>query len=370
MDITLVFELVLLGLIPIYYFAMRILFKRTIVFKIGMVLLIIFETMPWVTFFLGAKGIQHIWWALPFCWFFIFITFFIMLRIVKKPLQKLSEKIDLISQGNLDVELNDKEFGEDNEFGKIANSVHNLSVRLKESVGSIVGVSNHVKNAGKEVNSSSQYLSQIIAEQAASVQEISASMEEMASSIQQNADNARLTKNESANIRDKMKEILKKSEQSLAAVNNIAEKISIINDIAFQTNILALNAAVEAARAGDHGKGFAVVATEVRRLAEKSKLASDEIQQLSKQSVITSTETNDIITEIVPRIEKTTLLINEITLTSVEQNGAASQINDSIQQLNNSSQMSASSSEKLANTATALDKHSEELVELTAYYSI
>ena len=370
MDSTLIFELVLLALIPIYWFSMKLLFKKTIIFKIGMVMLIIFETMPLVTFILGAKGLHHIWWGLPFCWAGIFAAFFIMLRIIKNPLQKISEKLDLISQGDLTVEINEKELKENNEFGRISNAVKNLSDKMKGAIGNIVIVSNDLKGAGKEINDNSQQLSQIIANQAAAIQEISASMEEIASSIQQNANNAKETENESKIIGDQIKAILLKSQESLAAVNNIAEKISIINDIAFQTNILALNAAVEAARAGDHGKGFAVVATEVRRLAEKSKIASEEIQDLSRRSLSISGETNQIIGEIVPRIQRAGSLINEISMASIEQNAGASQINLSIQQLNNSSQMSATSSEELANTAHNVDEHSEKLVEYTSFFTI
>lgn len=370
MDSTLVFGLILLALIPVYWITMKMLFKKTIIFKIGMVMLIIFETMPLVTFILGAKGLHHIWWGLPFCWAGIFVAFFIMLRIIKNPLQKISEKLDLISKGDLTVEINEKELKENNEFGRISNAVKNLSGQMKSAMGNIVGVSHELKVAGKEINDNSQELSQIIANQAAAIQEISASMEEIASSIQQNANNAKETENESKIIGDQIKAILRKSEESLSAVNNIAEKITIINDIAFQTNILALNAAVEAARAGDHGKGFAVVATEVRRLAEKSKIASEEIQNLSRHSLTITSETNQIIEEIVPRIQKSGSLINEISMASLEQNVGASQINQSVQQLNNSSQMSASASEELANTARNVDDHSEKLAEYTSFFTI
>lgn len=370
MDSTLIFALILLALIPIYWITMKMLFKKTIIFKIGMVLLIIFETMPWITFFLGAKGLHHIWWGLPICWAAIFISFFIMLKIVKTPLQEVSDKLNRISNGDLSVTIDEKVLKENNEIGQISHAVRNLSEQMKGAMGNIVEVSRELKVSGKEINDNSRHLSQIISNQAAAIEEISASMEEIASSIQQNSNNARETENESRIIGDQIKAILKKSEESLTAVNNITEKISIINDIAFQTNILALNAAVEAARAGDHGKGFAVVATEVRRLAEKSKVASEEIQALSRHSLSITSETNQIIAEIVPRIQKAGTLINEISMTSLEQNEGASQINLSIQQLNNSSQMSASSSEELANTAGNVDQHSEKLVEYTSYFTI
>ena len=195
-------------------------------------------------------------------------------------------------------------------------------------------------------------------------------MEEMSANIQQNTDNAQETEKISLSATEKVKEGYKSAAISVNAMKEIAEKISIINDIAFQTNILALNAAVEAARAGEHGKGFAVVAAEVRKLAERSKIAADQIDQLSKNGVEISQKAGKQLEEVVPEIEKTAKLVQEITAASFEQNSGSNQINNAIQQLNQITQQNAAASEEMATSSEELAGQAEQLKNIISFFKL
>ena len=195
-------------------------------------------------------------------------------------------------------------------------------------------------------------------------------MEKIASNIQQNAENATQTEKISLKAVSEIKLGYKATNDTATTMKKIAETITIINDIAFQTNILALNAAVEAARAGEHGKGFAVVASEVRKLAERSRIAADEIQNLSSKGVSVSHEAGEKLSNIVNEIERTAQLVQDIAAASHEQSSGTEQINNAIQQLNDVTQQNASSSTQLATNSEELQAQAEQLKSMVSSFKL
>jgi methyl-accepting chemotaxis protein len=221
-----------------------------------------------------------------------------------------------------------------------------------------------------QMSSASQQLSQGANEQASGAEEVSSSMEQMAANIQQNTDNAQEADKISQRVSDGVQKVGSAAQESLISIRNISDKIGIINDIAFQTNILALNAAVEAARAGEHGKGFAVVAAEVRKLAERSKIAADEIVSLSAKSVNVTESASKLMGNLIPEIEKTAKLVQEIAAASMEQSTGADQVNSAIQQLNQVTQQNAAASEEMATSSEELSSQAEQLKDIISFFRL
>jgi methyl-accepting chemotaxis protein len=242
--------------------------------------------------------------------------------------------------------------------------------KLTQIVTDIRSSATSLSSASEEVSATAQSMSQATNEQAASVEETSASVEQMSASITQNTENAKVTEGIAVKAAKDANEGGEAVGQTVTAMKSIADKIGIIDDIAYQTNLLALNAAIEAARAGEHGKGFAVVAAEVRKLAERSQVAAQEIGEVAKGSVDLAEKAGKLLDEIVPSINKTSDLVQEITAASEEQSAGAGQINTAMSQLSQITQQNASSSEELAATAEEMSGQAEQLQQLVGLFNV
>jgi methyl-accepting chemotaxis protein len=291
----------------------------------------------------------------------------VITRGITIPLARSVDFADKISRGDLTSELN---IEQKDEIGKLANALKNMSGRLKDIVSNIFTGAENIASASQEMSSTSQEMSQGSNEQASSAEEVSSSMEEMTANIQQNTDNARQTESIAQKAAKDIKEGSESVDLTVTSMKEIAEKITIVSEIARQTNILALNAAVEAARAGEHGKGFAVVASEVRKLAERSQIAANEINELSSSSVNIAEKSGKMLASIVPDIQKTAQLVQEINASSVEQSSGANQVNDAIQQLNQVTQQNAAASEEMATSSEELASQADQLKELVSFFNI
>ncbi len=294
--------------------------------------------------------------------FAVFLT-----RSITGPINKGVNFAKKMSEGDLTATI---EVEQKDEVGQLANALTNMGKKLLEIVENILSGANSITSASQQLSSTSQEMSQGASEQASSVEEVTSSMEQMSANIEQNTENAQGTEKIALNAAKGIKEGSTATNTAVEGMKNIAEKIRIINDIAFQTNILALNAAVEAARAGEHGKGFAVVAAEVRKLAEHSKVAADEIDELSRNGVNIAEKAGDKLNEIVPEIEKTAQLVQEIASASLEQRSGANQVNNAMEQLNNVTQQNAAASEEMATSAEELASQAEHLKEIIQFFNI
>jgi methyl-accepting chemotaxis protein len=275
--------------------------------------------------------------------------------------------LTLLSQGDLTQKYSVETNGELKVMGESLNKTIDT---LNELITSVISNADNIASASIQMSSSAQQLSEGAVEQASSVEEISTSIEEMNTNIQQNRSNSLQTEKISTQA---AVEIIDSKESVLETVNSmktIASKISIIGEISRQTNLLALNAAVEAARAGEHGRGFAVVAAEVRKLAERSQSAATEIDEVSNRSVATAQLSGEKLNQVVPNIQKTSDLVQEITASSLEQSSSANQINSAIQNLNNVVQENAATAEQMAASAEELNTQAEKLQDSVSFFTI
>jgi methyl-accepting chemotaxis protein len=279
--------------------------------------------------------------------------------------KKITEVAKQLAEGNLTADVRER-----SEKDELMSALGTMVAKLKEVVSDIKTASDNVAAGSEQMSSSAEQMSQGASEQASAAEEASSSMEQMAANIRQNADNAQQTEKIAVKSADDANEGGKAVEETVIAMKTIAEKIAIIEEIARQTDLLALNAAIEAARAGEHGKGFAVVAAAVRRLAERSAESAGEISKLSVNSVDVAEKAGVLLSRIVPDIQKTSQLVQEITAASNEQNSGADQINSAIQQLNQVVQQNASASEEMSSTAEELSTQAVQLQESISFFKI
>lgn len=294
----------------------------------------------------------------------LFLTWFVS-RIISRPLRHAMEVATRLADGDLSVQVNTT--GND-ETGRLLMAMQNMVGQLGRIIGEVRHAADNLASASEEVSATAQSMSQATSEQAASVEQTSASVEQMTASINQNTDNAKVTDGMASKAAREAVEGGQSVQATVEAMKKIAQRISIIDDIAYQTNLLALNAAIEAARAGEHGKGFAVVAAEVRKLAERSQVAAHEIGELSTGSVQLAERAGALLTEIVPSIGKTSDLVQEISAASEEQSAGVAQINMAMVQLNQVTQQNASSSEELAATAEEMSSQAEQLQRAMSFF--
>lgn len=294
-------------------------------------------------------------------------TALVIIRTTSRQLGRDPAEIADIAQDIASGELN-MAFAE-NAQGVYAN-MKVMAEQLGRVVHDVRDSSSAVASGSTELSASAQSMSQGATEQAASIQEVSASVEQMASNIQQNTQNAKATEDIAQSAAQDANQSGSAVVQAVGAMKNIAEKISIIEEIARQTNLLALNAAIEAARAGEHGKGFAVVAAEVRKLAERSGEAAGEISELSATTVESAERAGTMLEQLVPNIEKTAQLVREITDASEQQSSGAEQINRAISQLDAVIQQNAAAAEEMASTSETLANQSQTLEQTMSFFKM
>jgi methyl-accepting chemotaxis protein len=288
-------------------------------------------------------------------------------RGIAVPLRGTVAVAERIAAGDLrdEVEVQGKD-----ELGKLQAAMQNMVGRLAQVLGEVRTGADALAGASAQVSATAQTLSQGTGEQAASVEETTSSLEEMNASITQNAESSRATEAMAKEGARNAEESGKAVGETVSAMKAIAEKISIVEEIAYQTNLLALNAAIEAARAGEHGKGFAVVASEVRKLAERAQGAAKEIGALAGTSVQVAERSGQLLVQLVPAIRKTADLVQEVAAASTEQSAGVSQVSKAMGTVDQVTQRNASAAEELSSTAEEMASQSESLQQLVAYFQL
>lgn len=286
-------------------------------------------------------------------------------RVIARGLQSAVDAAERLTDGDVTVQI---EVTSNDEIGRLQEGMRKMVARLAQMISEVRAGASALTAASGQISASAQSLAQGTSEQAASVEETTSSLQQMSASIEQNAENSRLMEQMAIKGAQDAEESGRVVRETVEAMNAIAQKISIIEEIAYQTNLLALNAAIEAARAGEHGRGFAVVATEVRKLAERSQNAAKEIGSLASSSVKVAERSGQLLNELVPAIRKTADLVQEVAAASREQSMGVGQINVALLQVDKVTQRNASSAEELSSTAEEMAAQAEALEDLVSFF--
>ncbi|MDA3892461.1 MAG: methyl-accepting chemotaxis protein [Salinivirgaceae bacterium] len=362
---------ILMSIIIVAVIVLNYIFRKSFLKTIVLTLAVACALLGISSYYIAITGLHIFLYTAPMILAIIIGLLFLIKKQVSDPVMSLNEKIvSHFSKGDLSFDFGTELKSKNNEFGEIARALSLMKVNLTTLISEIQEISNQVSSSSEEQKNSANQLSQGASEQAAAAEELSASVEEITANIHQNSDNIDATSTIYGKVSSEINKVNTATIKNSESVKEIADKITIINDIAFQTNILALNAAVEAARAGEYGKGFAVVASEVRKLAEQSKLSADEINSLAKNNVTLSSNSKIILEKMMPEINKTSDLVNEVVSATVEQRSGVDQISNATGQLNTIAQQNASTAEQLAASAELLSEQSKKLQDLSLGFKI